>query len=931
MQQYKLADAILAPALDKLARIEGEAVDYSFLGVRQLDSIYEGLLEYRLVIDHREAGIVHLESDKGERKATGSYYTPDYIVKYIIKRALTPILSERVKRFQELMTQINSCRDKMKDKRRGKQSLRGLEKELKQLESVAIATLLDIRICDPAMGSGHFLVEAVDFLTDEIASILTAFEDNPVLAMVEEIRREISHNLQQQGIGIAPEVLTDEDLLHRVVMKRCIYGVDLNKMAVELAKVSLWLHGFTIGAPLSFLDHHLRWGNSLVGVRAKEAEAAMSQEESGQFLLLTGPFVGLLQAAEIMRGISTLSDTTLAEVEQSERLFREFDLCAKPYKQLLNIYVAQYFGIKGAQQFLRVHGTDGINLKGRKLKKADAAVWNAALKLGEVKRLFHWDLEFPEVFIDLENASWKDNPGFDAVVGNPPYVRQEGLKPLKPFLKAAYQSYHGVADLYTYFYEQGLNMLKRGSYLSYIVTNKWLRAGYGKPLRQFFATHSVFSEIVDFGDAPIFPEANTFPCIVVLRKNAREENTEKQKSSVRICVPKEKLPEIDLYKLYTQEGYDIPWSRFNANAWSLEPPEVQALMEKIRQTGIPLKQLDNLKPYRGILTGFNQGFLIDEELKNKLVREDGKSAQIIKPYLRGRDIKRWSPEWDNRWIILLKSSRDYNWSWSQEDTTESAEAIFAAEFPSIYRHLKPFQDKLCQRRDKGKYWWELRPCSYYSLFDFSKIIYQGIQTLPQYCWDDSGLYGNAKTFILSPGDSCLLALLNSPLIWWYSHRIFTKSLSGSIRPFGFQFETLPIAPPTDEIREQVEPKVSRLIQLTKSNQQNYRDVLEWMSSRFKIKKLGQKLERFADLSQEEFLDEVRRRIPKKGKKSHSLGVHDQKEAKEIHNEYGLQIQRSKQEILQLEHQVADLVNLSYGLTPAELQLMWQTAPPKMPI
>ncbi len=540
LQQYKLADAILAPALDKLARIEGEAVDYSFLGVRQLGSIYEGLLEYRLIIDHREAGIVHLESDKGER-----------------------------------------------------------------------------------------------------------------------------------------------------------------------------------------------------------------QEESGQFLLLTGPFVGLLQAAET-------SDTTFAEVEQSERLFREFDLCAKPYKQLLNIYGAQYFGVKGAQQFLGVYGTDGINFRGRKLKKADAAVWNAALKLGEAKRLFHWDLEFPEVFIDLENASWKDNPGFDAVVGNPPYVRQEGLKPLKPFLKAAYQSYHGVADLYTYFYEQGLNILKRGGCLSYIVTNKWLRAGYGQPHLQFFTTHSVFSEIVDFGDAPIFPEADTFPCIVVLRKNAREENTEKQKSSVRICVPKEKLPEIDLYKLYTEEGYDVPWSRFNADAWSLEPPEVQALMEKIRQTGIPLKQLYNFKPYRGILTGFNQGFLIDEELKNKLIREDGKSAQIIKPYLRGQDIKRWSPEWDNRWIILLKSSRDYNWSWSEEDTTESAEAIFAAEFPSIYRHLKPFQDKLCKRRNKGRYWWELNSCSFYSLFEASKIIYQDIQTLPRYCWDDSGLYGNNTTFILPQVDSCLL-------------------------------------------------------------------------------------------------------------------------------------------------------------------------------
>ncbi|MFM6076175.1 MAG: Eco57I restriction-modification methylase domain-containing protein, partial [Dolichospermum sp.] len=143
-------------------------------------------------------------------------------------------------------------------------------------------------ICDPAMGSGHFLVEAVDYLTDELINILNEYsEHNPILEMLGKTRNSILENLQQQGINIDIN-LDDNQLLQRVVMKRCIYGVDLNPMAVELAKVSLWLHFFTIGAPLSFLDHHLRCGNSLIGTTAREAEANMIKEESGQLSLLTG-------------------------------------------------------------------------------------------------------------------------------------------------------------------------------------------------------------------------------------------------------------------------------------------------------------------------------------------------------------------------------------------------------------------------------------------------------------------------------------------------------------------------------------------------------------------------------------------------------------------------------------------------------------------
>ncbi|MFM1841402.1 MAG: hypothetical protein RLZZ490_133, partial [Cyanobacteriota bacterium] len=311
LKNYRLSDAVLVPVIDKLARFEGQAIDYSFLGVRQLGSIYEGLLEYRLVVDNLEMGEVHLENDKGERKSSGSYYTPDYIVKYIVSHTLKPILESREQEFNGLMAQIGELQKQKNDQRLGLESLRDLDRQLRRLERQAQTILLDIKVCDPAMGSGHFLVEAVDFLTDELIQILNRYPDhNPILNMLDQMRQSIIDNLSFQGIQLEPSRLEPTQLLQRVVMKRCIYGVDLNPMAVELAKVSLWLHSFTIGAPLSFLDHHLRCGNSLIGTTAKEAELAMSQEKNGnavQFTLLTGPFVGLLRAAEIMRGVSVLS------------------------------------------------------------------------------------------------------------------------------------------------------------------------------------------------------------------------------------------------------------------------------------------------------------------------------------------------------------------------------------------------------------------------------------------------------------------------------------------------------------------------------------------------------------------------------------------------------------------------------------------------
>ena len=340
---------------------------------------------------------------------------------------------------------------------------------------------------------------------------------------MKQTRESILGNLQQQGITIDVNKLEDTQLLQRVVMKRCIYGVDLNPMAVELAKVSLWLHSFTIGAPLSFLDHHLRCGNSLIGTTAREAEANMMKEESGQLNLLTGPFVGLLLAAEIMRGVSTLSDATFAEVETSERLFKEFDQAAKPYKRLLDIYVSKYFGVKQADRFLRVYGTNAINANPESMNTDDIAVYEDAKKLFEEKQFFHWDLEFPEVFIDLENASWKENPGFDAVIGNPPYGSTH-----KDYINAKLQYISNTVtskDIYLFFIELSLDIISKIGTLGLITPNTWMTLESGCNFRKLVLETTQLIKIAEFRSA--FQDAIVETAALIASKDINScENTE---------------------------------------------------------------------------------------------------------------------------------------------------------------------------------------------------------------------------------------------------------------------------------------------------------------------------------------------------------------------------------------------------------------------
>ncbi|GDZ95687.1 putative type II DNA modification enzyme [Planktothrix agardhii CCAP 1459/11A] len=523
---------------------------------------------------------------------------------------------------------------------------------------------------------------------------------------------------------------------------------------------------------------------------------------------------------------------------------------------------------------------------------------------------FNWETEFPQVFA---------NGGFDVVIGNPPYVRQELLSPIKPYLKQHYQCYDGVADLYAYFYEKGLNILKPAGKLSYIVTNKWLKAGYGEPLRRFFIENSTFEQIIDFGHAPIFEDADTFPCIISVYKSSpsQAETTELKTSipaefNVKLCpVPREKLANINLTQYVQNEGYDVSWSRFTSESWSLERPDVEELMKKIQRVGIPLKDFAGVKPLYGIKTGLNEAFLIDDETKNKIVQADPKSAEIIKPYLRGQDIKRWSPEWQNLWMIYTNSEVDINF------------------YPSVKQHLSQYKDKLEKRASK-QVWWQIEASpTYYQKFLDPKLIVQRIAFYPRVAFDNQGLFINDSALIIPSDNYWILGCLNSPANWYLSFRYLPHKKDEALAMDIPYVQNFPIAPLTNIMSVEYESIVQRLIEITISQKTVYQDFLTWLQIQYKVKKITRKLENFADLNFEELIEEVIKQLPK-SKSSDPLGVKGLKSIREAYNEYVPDIQTRKQEALKLEQRLSDLVNQAYQLTPEEIELMWKTAPPRMP-
>jgi hypothetical protein len=387
------------------------------------------------------------------------------------------------------------------------------------------------------------------------------------------------------------------------------------------------------------------------------------------------------------------------------------------------------------------------------------------------KRPFNWEREF--------EGAMKDG-GFDVVIGNPPYVRQETLgEAFKDYAKGCYETYAGTADLYVYFIERAMSLLRPGGYLGFIVGNKWMRAAYGEPLRRWLKTQHI-AEVIDFGDLPVFEQATTYPCILILRKAAPAKT---------FAVTQVKALDFASLDEHAHENrYDVAQDSLSDKGWSLAGGQAQALLAKLRSAGVPLGEYVDGRIFYGIKTGLNEAFVIDERTRNRLVAEDPRSAELIKPFLIGRDIKRHGTPASNRYVIFTRRG------------------VCIDCYPAIKGHLTTFKDRLMPKpegwrgegwtgRKPGKYeWYEIQDTvDYYAEFEKPKILWPGISAeVAAFALDEAGYYGNDNIQMIIARDRYLLGVLNSRVARFILTSICDKVQGGFYRLKIIYIQQIPI-------------------------------------------------------------------------------------------------------------------------------------------
>jgi len=579
--------------------------------------------------------------------------------------------------------------------------------------------ILKLRVLDNACGSGAFLLAA--------ANILFA------------LNKKINDKIGAENPDTALKI---------IILVNNLYGVDLNPNGIEIAKLRLWLwlaDSYELGyiKPLPNIDYNLRVGNSLIGY-----------VDLGEF-----------RGAKL-----TLSDFLRDEEKPTlDSLLKERNDLIHEYKISWGEEAKE---LKSSVQELDVKICNLLNADlYREFREKKIEINREEfLKLNP----FHWGFEFYEVF-ELDKPP--EERGFDVVIGNPPYVRQEAFCELKTYFQKYYKVYQGTADLYVYFIERSFSILTDGGVFSYIVANKWMRANYGKQIRKWLKQQRI-EEILDFGDLPVF-QVTTYPCIIRISKNTPE---------LEFHVTQVKTLEFTSLDDYVKDNnYVVKQEGLDDSGWSLADEKTQALLDKIRHVGVSLREYVNGKIYYGIKTGLNNAFVIDADTRKKLIAEDVKSEELIKPFLVGRDIKRYQPLESERYLIFTRRGIDIQ------------------QYPAIERHLLQFKERLMpkpkdwkgekwQGRKPGAYeWYEIQDTvDYYAEFEKPKIIIPAIVKTASYALDRKCFYSNDKTSIISSDDLYLLGLLNSKVLDFVIHSISSTKRGGYFEYKPMYVQQLPI-------------------------------------------------------------------------------------------------------------------------------------------
>ncbi len=652
-----------------------------------------------------------------DRKEKGAYYTPERITRYISDNTIKPYLIDRIN--EEYKTEYKSL-DEFFKKDTDEKHYKFLFDELQ-----------NIKILDPACGSGHFLETAINILVEiyekirERAKELGFSYENFVILTANE-----------KGEIIKEPLLTIDDenermlkLKFHIIISRNIYGVDILLGAIKVARARLFLSlakhfdaRKETHARFPNVHFNLRAGNSLIGFAdLKTFKRAGGQATLDQFFTIKDRESLNIELDKDLEDyikkmdkvIGTNAYALLAEVKShfGQKLTPErLEKVLRLRSDLINILLVSLntdYAIKLKRLIDEL--TTRFNWR---LNEEYLVINSLGIDKNELEKIgyFHWIMEFSEVFLKKS--------GFDIVIGNPPYVRQEKINDIvenidyKSVLSKLYEPYENTFDFSMFFLLRSLELTKENGYHSFIITNKWLRAKYGKKIRKFLRENFTIKKVIDFNGVRVFVGATVDTLIYVIKNEKPEEN-----NKIFYNNPKS-------FENIETGGYYVKQLNLEDEVWNFVDERISEIKEWIEKVGVPLKELD-IKIFYGIKTGFNKAFIIDNETRRKLIEEDPKSEELIKPLLRGRDIGRYYVKWDKRWIIIIPAGftkKLFKTKLSLEETEE----LFKKEYLSIYNHLVNFRDNLIKRYDKGDYWWELRPCDYYSEFEKPKIVWTPI-------------------------------------------------------------------------------------------------------------------------------------------------------------------------------------------------------------
>ncbi|MFH1702174.1 MAG: TaqI-like C-terminal specificity domain-containing protein [Nitrospirota bacterium] len=849
LEKHRVGDLYIAKAVDLLSRSKDKAyIDYGSLEIRHLGSIYEGLLEYKLKIVDQDivpvknkgkeifvslqeaekqkkkiredekirAGEIYLVTDKGERKATGSYYTPDYIVKYIVENTIGPLVEEKRKKVSE---KVEELREKIKGSKGINRE--GYKKELRKVEGSLIDEILSLKVLDPAMGSGHFLVEATDFLARELLKIVSG-------EPLEEHSKEMVIREALEPYGLKEPEEEDIRWARREVVEKCIFGVDLNPMAVELAKLSLWLYTVAKNRPLNFLDHHLRCGNSLIGARIEDLAGLPKlkkkktkegiPQQLGLFESIFKEKINILLGA--FAQIESLPSDTVEQIREKEKLYHDFRKIVSRFQDVADVWTSNYFGNEidfGNYQSLQ----DNLRSSEEEWRRLSQEHWfKKAKEITDEKKFFHWELEFPEVF--FEGHRRKENPGFDVVVGNPPYINIMLIEDeaLDYFLKT-FNTARRRFDLYVLFGERSLRLIKKEGYHSFIVPDKILSETYGTNFRKLVLSDHKIEKIFDVRELRVFPDSAVKPTVYVVK------NEKAAVSEIIVEMPtNEDMTNIKRWTIPQQDFLMIPEYRIRLD-WSTD---VKILVEKIKSISFPLSRI--LYISWGAQPGEADKFFFygqEPDCRNNSQRckaeECYSKGGLCKPLIKGSVIQRYSIYYENAHILY------------------DAEKLHRPAFPELFENEKIVirevsgEKGLIAAYDAENYYTDHSlinciPKYYLEKLDERVLKDRGIKFVDSHRTEkdvENKVY-DRDTIIYSEDLSeskryklkFIIALINSSLIGFY----YQKYVSGELNVFPEHVRTLRIPYVNFTTPENKREKVvQEAIELYNSSK--YDDILKW--------------------------------------------------------------------------------------------------------